>query len=130
MSCPDPGDCSGGRWTFTFYHPVTGVTRELWVHGVDRDDEGPFGLRVYWHGSSCSNPQDGSWLPHYGDKQVDYLKRIPLHDSGSNCIESGSTHCDDVTWRAVTTFVPVCVCDRVGDSLFSACPHHPEGTAS
>ena len=50
----------GGRWRFTFRHQVTGVTATLDMHGIDPVDayerEHVFAPRVYWNGSSCSDP--------------------------------------------------------------------------
>lgn len=58
-----PGD--PGRWVFGFRHTVTGVVVELETHGIDNyrayEKEHIFGARVYWNGSSCSNPQIEDW---------------------------------------------------------------------
>jgi hypothetical protein len=52
---------SEGRWVFTFRHAVTGVTVDLETHGIDGmaayTKEYIFGPRIYWNGSSCSNPE-------------------------------------------------------------------------
>ncbi len=49
-----------GRWTFTFRHTVTDVAVELSTHGIDNMDaylkQCIFPPRVYWNGSSSSNP--------------------------------------------------------------------------
>jgi hypothetical protein len=54
-----------GRWVFQFRHRVTGVVVELETHGIDDIDaymrRHIFGARVYWNGSSCSNPQLDDW---------------------------------------------------------------------
>lgn len=129
ITYPDPNDMDDGRWNFKFHHPVTGVTRVLSTHGIRREDQGVFGVRTYWDGSSSSSPQDGSWLPQ--QHEADYLVGSPYKDPGSNNIESGLTSTDDVTWRAVVKFVPVCICDRVAsndpdDAKWVGCPTHPK----
>lgn len=54
----DHGD---GRWGFTFRHEVTGASVRLDTHGIDNLDayerKHLFAPRVYWNGSSCSNPE-------------------------------------------------------------------------
>jgi hypothetical protein len=54
-----------GRWTFGFRHRVTGVTVELDTHGISDmaacTRRHIFGARVYWNGSSCSNPELEHW---------------------------------------------------------------------
>lgn len=55
-----------GRWTFGFRHSVTGVVVDLVTHGIDdmkayEADGHIFGARVYWHGSSSSNPELEDW---------------------------------------------------------------------
>jgi hypothetical protein len=49
-----------GRWTFTYRHTVTGVEVELETHGIDDLEaykrQHIFEPRVYWCGSSTSNP--------------------------------------------------------------------------
>ena len=51
----------GGRWKFTFRHRVTGVEVTLDTHGISDLDayckQYIFAPKVYWKGSSCSNPQ-------------------------------------------------------------------------
>ena len=50
-----------GRWVFTFRHAVTGTTVELDMHGIDNlqayEDDHLFAPRVYWSGSSTSDPE-------------------------------------------------------------------------
>jgi len=50
-----------GRWVFAFRHAVTGVTVDLETHGIDGMKaymkECIFSPRIYWKGSSCSNPE-------------------------------------------------------------------------
>lgn len=50
-----------GRWVFTFRHAVTGATATLDIHGIDGvrayEKRHLFAPRVYWNGSSCSNPE-------------------------------------------------------------------------
>jgi hypothetical protein len=50
-----------GRWVFTFRHAVTGKCVELETHGIDNveayEKERIFTPRIYWNGSSCSNPE-------------------------------------------------------------------------
>ena len=53
MTGPTPGPA--GYWTFEFRHTVTGVVVNLEMHG-EYEDSGAF-PRVYWNGSSCSNPE-------------------------------------------------------------------------
>lgn len=49
-----------GRWRFTFRHTVTGAEVVLETHGIDDVDayarQHFFPPRVYWNGSSTSNP--------------------------------------------------------------------------
>jgi hypothetical protein len=49
-----------GRWKFIFKHRITGVEVELWTHGIDDlkayEKAHIFTPRVYWNGSSSSNP--------------------------------------------------------------------------
>jgi hypothetical protein len=46
---------------FTFRHAVTGTTVELEMHGIDNlqayEDDHLFAARVYWNGSSLSEPE-------------------------------------------------------------------------
>lgn len=50
-----------GRWLFNFEHKITGKVVELEIHGIDNMEAYTkthiFGSRVYWNGSSSSNPQ-------------------------------------------------------------------------
>ena len=50
-----------GRWLFTFRHKITRVTATLEIHGIDNpaayEKRHVFAPRVYWNGSSCSNPE-------------------------------------------------------------------------
>ena len=50
-----------GRWVYEFTHDVTGKTIELEMHGIDNMEaymkEHIFGTRIYWNGSSSSNPE-------------------------------------------------------------------------
>lgn len=50
-----------GRWTFRFRHTVTSAVVELKTHGIDNQDayerQHLFAPRVYWRGSSTSDPQ-------------------------------------------------------------------------
>lgn len=64
----NPGTPSGdGRWTFRFRHPVTGVEVELVTHGIPFEQipayekERLFAPRIYWNGSSCSEPVLQDW---------------------------------------------------------------------
>lgn len=54
----EPPAYSSGRWTFIFRHTLTGRTAELCIHGLTPTEvqERTFGARVYWNGSSCSDP--------------------------------------------------------------------------
>lgn len=60
-----PGRESEGRWVFGFRHTVTGVVVNLETHGIDDvkayEKEKVFTPRVYWNGSSCSNPSVEDW---------------------------------------------------------------------
>lgn len=53
-----------GRWTFKFTHSITGKVATLDIHGfTDKEcDEFMFQPKVYWNGSSCSNPEPNNWL--------------------------------------------------------------------
>jgi hypothetical protein len=57
----EPGDSDDGRWTFVFRHKVTGITATLQTHGINDLDayaqQHLFAPKVYWNGSSCSNPE-------------------------------------------------------------------------
>lgn len=65
MTEPDDKEPVDGRWTFQFVHDVTGVTVELDTHGIapiDRYMQGRWAYpRVYWNGSSTSNPELSQW---------------------------------------------------------------------
>jgi hypothetical protein len=55
-----------GRWVFGFRHTVTGVVVELETHGIDdeeayRRDGHIFSPRVYWNGSSSTDPKVEDW---------------------------------------------------------------------
>jgi len=54
-----------GRWTFLFRHTVTGVDVELETHGINDLDayqrQHLFLPRVYWNGSSTSDPKPEDW---------------------------------------------------------------------
>lgn len=55
-----------GRWRFGFRHSVTGLVVYLETHGIDdmkayEEDGHIFGARVYWNGSSSSNPELSHW---------------------------------------------------------------------
>ena len=58
-------DIGEGRWRFEFRHSVTGVVVCLDTHGIDDlkayEKERLFAPRVYWNGSSCSEPQLSDW---------------------------------------------------------------------
>lgn len=58
----DDGD---GRWEFRFRHKVTGVVVTLATHGIDDLDAYTkrhiFMPRVYWNGSSSSEPDLDDW---------------------------------------------------------------------
>ena len=57
----DGSEPRGGRWLFTFRHKITGATATLEMHGIDPVDayerEHVFAPRVYWNGSSTSDPK-------------------------------------------------------------------------
>lgn len=64
----NPGTPNGdGRWKFGFRHPVTGVVVELDTHGIPFEQiaayekERLFAPRIYWNGSSCSDPELEDW---------------------------------------------------------------------
>lgn len=54
-----------GRWVFGFRHTVTGVTVNLETPGIDDwrayEKERIFSPKVYWNGSSCSDPKVEDW---------------------------------------------------------------------
>jgi hypothetical protein len=54
-----------GRWTFGFRHDVTGVVVELETPGIDNLEayrkERIFYPRIYWRGSSSSEPRVEHW---------------------------------------------------------------------
>ena len=59
-----------GRWSFMFRHLLTGIERELSIHGLTEDEAKAFAARnivgarprVYWKGSSCSDPDMLDWM--------------------------------------------------------------------
>lgn len=57
----DKNEENSGRWVFIFKHEVTGKEVELEIHGIDDlnayQKEHIFVPKVYWNGSSCSNPE-------------------------------------------------------------------------
>lgn len=57
----DTGVEDDGRWKFIFKHTITGKEVELEIHGIDNmdayTDKYIFSPRVYWNGSSSSNPE-------------------------------------------------------------------------
>lgn len=59
------GDLGDGRWRFYFRHTVTGKVVPLDTPGIDDWDafmkERVFGARIYWNGSSGSNPELEHW---------------------------------------------------------------------
>lgn len=61
---PD-GVCKEGRWRFGFQHTVTGVVVWLETPGIDDlkayRKERIWDPRVYWKGSSCSDPELEDW---------------------------------------------------------------------
>lgn len=60
ISVEDKNEERDGRWLFIFKHEVTGKEVELEVHGIDNldayTDKYIFAPRVYWNGSSSSDP--------------------------------------------------------------------------
>jgi hypothetical protein len=56
----DGSEPRDGRWLYTFRHEVTGATATLEMHGIDSvaayERQHIFAPRVYWNGSSCSDP--------------------------------------------------------------------------
>lgn len=57
----DTGNEAEGRWLFIFRHKITGVEVECETHGIDNlktyEEQYIFTPRVYWNGSSTSNPE-------------------------------------------------------------------------
>lgn len=51
----------GQRWEFIFRHKITGIEVKLHTHGIDDmvayRKQAIFEPRVYWHGSSSSEPK-------------------------------------------------------------------------
>lgn len=62
----------GGDWVFKFTHGVTGKTVALETHGFTEEQcqKFIFSPRVYWNGSSTSDPKIEDWLAD------DYTYRI------------------------------------------------------
>lgn len=55
-----PPQYGSDRWTFAFRHTLTGREAELMIHGLSEGECGECGIfrpRVYWNGSSCSDPK-------------------------------------------------------------------------
>lgn len=80
LPCSCRADVDGGRWSFGFYHPVSGVVVVLQTHGVSDVDaymkERIFPPRVYWNGSSSAEPKVEDWL-HPGYQVVKTLRATP-----------------------------------------------------
>lgn len=57
----DTGEENDGHWKFLFKHTITGVVVELETHGIDNvaayEKQFVFTPRVYWKGSSVSDPE-------------------------------------------------------------------------
>lgn len=53
-----------GRWFFEFTHTVTGKVCILDIHGFTPQEceKFIFHPKVYWNGSSCSDPEPKNWL--------------------------------------------------------------------
>ena len=53
-----------GDWNFVFTHQVTGVSVDLDIHGFTDEEceKFTFHPRVYWNGSSTSDPKIDDWL--------------------------------------------------------------------
>lgn len=61
---PEPVRFEDGRWTFAFRHDVTGVECHLTIDGLTAEQKRRllFWPKVYWKGSSCSEPELADWL--------------------------------------------------------------------
>jgi hypothetical protein len=61
----DAEELDDGRWRFWYRHTVTGVRVDLITHGIDNlaayRRAQVFDPRVYWKGSSTSEPQLEDW---------------------------------------------------------------------
>lgn len=67
---------NGGNFLFNFTHQVTGKVATLEIHGFTPEEceEFIFGPRVYWNGSSCSDPKIEDWLEDGFDYRIQYYK--------------------------------------------------------
>lgn len=71
-----------GRWTFWFEHRLTCVKVELSTHGIIAEQlsayraEHIFYPRIYWDGSSSSNPEPENWLKD-GYRVAHRIEAIP-----------------------------------------------------
>ena len=71
-----------GRWVFTFRHQVTGTTVTLETHGIDDmaayEKERIFSPRIYWNGSSTSNPE----LEHFAAPGFRAVRTFVAEEAG------------------------------------------------
>ena len=57
-------ELNDNRWRFDFKHKITGVIKELDMHGFTEDEIKlmTFPPRTYWDGSSCVEPTNEDFL--------------------------------------------------------------------
>lgn len=69
-----------GRWLFIFKHSITEKQVELEVHGIDNleayRNQHIFSPRVYWNGSSSSNPSIDDFAVDGFTPVLTYIKDI------------------------------------------------------
>jgi len=66
-----------GDWNFKFIHKITGKIVELQIHGFTKEECKlfTFNPRVYWNGSSTSEPDINDWLTDDYTYRVVYKKK-------------------------------------------------------
>jgi hypothetical protein len=73
-----------GRWKFIFKHDITGKEVELEVHGIDNMDKYTdkyiFNPKVYWNGSSVSDPE----LEQFANEGFKPIMTYAPKESGGN----------------------------------------------
>lgn len=64
LDCKPCGYDGKGRWDFRFTHRITGVVKELTIHGLTDEEvkKLQFFPRVYWDGSSTADPKNEDFL--------------------------------------------------------------------
>lgn len=66
-----------GLWCYTFRHAVTGKTATLDTHGFTEDEchKFMFRPRIYWNGSSSSEPTIEDWLTNEYSYKIAYIPK-------------------------------------------------------